>query len=153
MLASGACLPFPDITLLNRDLQGKRLPGAKFVITPRDCAVIAELSRWPDIEPSPIFGFVAALRSLGVTLDEMCRLCDFELAAGPMLGECTLRIEKSLQLDRPYRTEVLIHGIERKQSALRGTIDVLRFSVALCCSSAGRVAEVDLTWLLPRGSA
>ncbi|MFM7066485.1 MAG: hypothetical protein ACKO0U_06615 [Gammaproteobacteria bacterium] len=109
------------------------------------------MSDWPDRVPSPVFALVAALRGLGITLDEMCRLCEFELSAGPMLGECTLRVDEDLRVGMKYFTDVLIHGIERKQSVSRGFIDCFRFSVALRLPGSRRVAEVELTWLLPRG--
>lgn len=144
-------MPVPDITLLDRDLRGKRLPGAVFCVSPQDVATIAALSDWTDSIPSPIFALVASLRGLGITLDEMCRLCEFELAAGPMLGECAMRFSTELEVGRRYRTEVLIHRIERKHSISMGIIDRLHFSVVIFHQPGNPVAEVDLVWLLPRG--
>lgn len=142
----------PDIKLLDDDLRGKRLPGARFCITPEDVLVLSKLCGSPSSAPSPIFAMVAALRGLGITLDEMCRLCEFELAAGPMLGECAMRFGSQLQQGLFYRTEVEIHGIDRKYSATSGVIDRLRFAVALFAADTDCAAEVELTWLLPRGN-
>jgi hypothetical protein len=149
----GSGLRLPDIEQLDRDLRNTRLPGAHFSITPQDLSTVAGLVDGTYSVPSPIFALVAALRGLGITLDEMCRLCGSSLAAGPMLGECTLRLDSDLKVGIAYRTEVTLHGIDRKFSAVRGVIDRFRFSVVLFLPGSGRVAEVDLTWLLPRGPA
>jgi len=100
----------------------------------------------------PVFACVAALRGLGITIDELCRLCDYELARGPMLGECQLELRRPLRTEIDYTTSVVIDDLVRSTSRALGVLDRLQFTVALRDTSPGDAALVKLTWLFPRGS-
>ncbi len=100
----------------------------------------------------PVFACVAALRGLGISIDELCRLCDYELARGPMLGECQLELRRPLQADCDYTTSVVIEDLVRSRSRALGVMDRLHFTVVLRDSGPGDAALVRLTWLFPRGS-
>jgi len=143
-------LALPSIEMLDARLRGMRLPGDYFSVIPEEAALVAKLSGWTSDEPSPIFSYIAALRGLGITLEQMCNLCDFELGQGPVVGECRIQFFNAIQVSIRYRTDVVIHGIERRPSAAYGIVDRLRFSVALTEHSGSLVASVELIWLLPR---
>ena len=100
----------------------------------------------------PVFACVAALRGLGISIDELCRLCEFELARGPMLGECQLELRRPLQAAVDYTTSVVIEDLVRSASRTLGVLDRLRFTVALRDTGPGDAALVRLSWLFPRGS-
>lgn len=144
---------FPDIDILDRRLRGLRLPGAAFTVTPSEAKFVANLSNWAAVEPSPIFSYIAALRGLGITLEHMCSLCDFELALGPIVGECRIQLQGEIQHSFKYRTDVVIFGIDRRPSTTYGIVDRLRFLVSLLEPGGASIADVQLTWLLPRGGA
>lgn len=99
----------------------------------------------------PVFASVAALRGLGISIDELCRLCEFELARGPMLGECQLEFRRPLQTEVEYATTVVINDMVRSVSRTLGVLDRLQFTVTLVEPGAGDAATVKLTWLFRRG--
>jgi hypothetical protein len=144
-------LPIPDIEALAASLRGRQLPGGKYRIAPEDCRAVDALCAGTGSVTHPVFACVAALRGLGISIDQLCRLCDFELARGPMLGECQLELRRPLQAEIDYTTSVIIDDLVRSTSRVLGVFDRLQFTVALQDSGPGDAALVKLTWLFPRG--
>ncbi len=145
-------LPIPDIETLAARLRGRQLPGGKYRIAPEECRAVDAMCAGTGAVTHPVFACVAALRGLGISIDELCRLCDYELARGPMLGECLLELRRPLQADCDYTTSVVIDDLVRSTSRVLGVLDRLQFTVALRDSGPGDAALVKLTWLFPRGS-
>lgn len=145
-------LPIPDIETLAASLRGRQLPGGKYRIAPEECRAVDAMCAATGSVTHPVFACVAALRGLGISIDELCRLCDYELARGPMLGECQLELQRPLQADCDYTTSVVIGDLVRSRSPALGVMDRLHFTVALRDSGPGDAALVKLTWLFPRGS-
>jgi hypothetical protein len=144
-------LPIPDIETLAASLRGRQLPGSEYRIAPDECRAVDALCAGTGAVTHPVFACVAALRGLGISIDELCRLCDYELARGPMLGECQLELRRPLQADCDYTTCVVIEDLVRSRSRALGVMDRLHFTVALRDSGPGDAALVRLTWLFPRG--
>jgi len=145
-------LPIPDIETLAASLRGRQLPGGKYRIAPEECRAVDAMCAGTGSVTHPVFACVAALRGLGITIDELCRLCDYELARGPMLGECQLELRRPLRTEIDYTTSVVIDDLVRSTSRALGVLDRLQFTVALRDTSPGDAALVKLTWLFPRGS-
>ncbi len=145
-------LPIPDIESLAASLRGRQLPGGKYRIAPDQCRAVDAMCAGTGSVTHPVFACVAALRGLGISIDELCRLCDYELARAPMLGECQLELRRPLQAEIDYTTSVVIEDLVRSTSRAVGMLDRLRFTVALRDSEPGDAALVKLTWLFPRGN-
>ena len=144
-------LPIPDIETLAASLRGRQLPGGRYRITPQECRAVDAMCAGTGAVTHPVFACVAALRGLGISIDELCRLCGYELALGPMLGECQLELRRPLQAEVDYTTSVVIDDLERSTSRVLGVLDRLHFTVALRDSGPGDAALIRLTWLFPRG--
>ena len=130
-------LPLPNIESLAASLRGRQLPGGSYRISLDDSRIVASMCAGTGGSPHPVFACVVALRGLGVSIDELCRLCEFELAHGPMLGECQLEFRRPLQADINYTTSVIIDDLVRSTGHASGTMDRLRFSVTFNQLDAG----------------
>jgi hypothetical protein len=144
---------FPDIDQLALRLRGHRLPGGEYLIGDTESRQVARLSGHEAPQPHPVFSSVVTLKALGVTIEQLCALCEFRLEDGPMLGEFTTRFLMPLEQDVRYTTEATIESIDRTYSARAGVLDRLRFAVRICLPNGSVAVEVRYLWLLPRGKA
>lgn len=149
---STTAIALPDIGALAGRLRGHRLPGGQYSIEVQEALTVARLVQ--SSHPAhPVFSSIASLKALGVSIDELCALCSFELAAGPMLGEFAVCFSAPLRPGVRYGVCAVIDDLERTQSRRLGVVDRLRFSVYLNDPDRATAAEIRYTWLLPRGSA
>ena len=144
---------FPDIDTLAARLRGHRLPGGEYRISIAESRQVARLSGFEASQPHPVFSSVVTLKALGVSIEQLCDLCEFRLEDGPMLGEFTTRFFQPLEQDVRYTTNATIGSIDRAHSARAGVLDRLRFAVHICLPNGAVAAEVRYLWLLPRGKA
>jgi hypothetical protein len=144
---------FPDIDQLALRLRGHRLPGGEYRISDAESRQVARLCGFEAPQPHPVFSSVVTLKTLGVTIEQLCALCEFRLEDGPMLGEFTTRFLIPLEQDVRYTTEATIESIDRTHSARAGVLDRLRFSVRIRLRNGAVAAEARYLWLLPRGKA
>lgn len=144
---------FPDIEQLAARLRGYRLPGGEYRIGIAESQQVARLSGFDAPQPHPVFSSVVTLKALGVTIEQLCDLCEFRLEDGPMLGEFTTRFLLPLEQDVRYTTNATIESIDRTHSARAGVLDRLRFAVHICLPNGAVAVEVHYLWLLPRGKA
>ena len=152
-MTPAAAAPCPDIDSLSQRLTGHRLPGGHYEITADAATVVARLTGWEAPEPHPVFASIASLRSLGVSIEQLCELCEFRLEQGPMLGEFGVTFHSALVQGVPYRTEAHIVAFDRRHSSRLGVLDRLRFVVQIQTADGIPVADVRYLWLLPRGEA
>lgn len=152
-MTPAAAMPSPDIDALSQRLRGHRLPGGHYEVTADAAAAVARLTGWDAPEPHPVFASIGSLRALGVSIEQLCDLCEFRLEDGPMLGEFAVDFHREIQQGVPYRTEAHIVSLDRRQSARLGVLDRLRFVVQIQLSDGTPVAEARYLWLLPRGGA
>jgi hypothetical protein len=152
----------PDASAIAQRLRGHRLPGGEFVIAESDVPTVANLVGSPTGAATqafasgsgaahPVFASIASLRTLGMSIAEMCALCDFDLADGPLLGECDIEFDAPMRAGVRYVATGAIESYERVASRRLGTLDRLRFVVELADAEGAPVARVSYLWLLPRG--
>jgi hypothetical protein len=142
--------PLPDGGELSRRLRGHRLPGGEFTVTAPEARVVGDMNGTDPAAAHPVFACVATLRSMGISIRAMCELCEFDLADGPLLGECEIEFEQPLQAGVRYVSTATIESFERVPSRRFGWLDRLRFVVALATADGAAVARVRYLWLLPR---
>jgi hypothetical protein len=147
-----ASKPYPEIESLQRRLRGVSLPGGHYTIEPDEANAVARLLRCSHAA-HPIFSCVASLKSLGVSIGELCSMCEFELADGPLLGEFAVRFVSELQRGIRYQISVTITSIDRTHSARLGVLDRLRFQANFASPDGTVAVEARYLWLLPRGGA
>lgn len=151
--ANGPARELPDAAALANRLRGHRLPGGEFVVAESDVPTVAHLVGSRSRDAHPVFASIASLRTLGMSIAEMCELCDFDLADGPLLGECDIEFEAPMRAGVRYVATGAIESYERVASRRLGTLDRLRFVVSLATPEGAQVARVSYLWLLPRGRA
>jgi hypothetical protein len=147
-----ATTPCPDIDVLAMRLRGHRLPGGHYEIGVDERQSVARLTGLDNPQPHPVFSSIASLRALGVTIEDLCGLCEFRLEDGPMLGEFTAIFHSQLRQNVRYATAATIESIDRTRSARVGVLDRLRFVVRIDQPDGTPAVEVRYLWLLPRGA-
>lgn len=142
--------PYPAIEVLQQRLQGLALPGGGYTITRDNAQRVAHLLQ-SAADVHPVFSCVASLRSLGISIGELCQLCEFELTDGPLLGEFAVRFYSPLAIGQRYQLTARIDSIDRTHGARLGVLDRLRFSVNFIAPTGDVTLEARYLWLLPRG--
>jgi hypothetical protein len=141
--------------LSQHSTRGITLPNGEYRIE-RDCndAILAATGCAPyhaGDAPHPSLATVATLAATGLTIDDLCSLCDASVADGPMLGECRIVQHRPLAFDLLYSVKRRVLSIERKKSRRLGEMDLLRFVAELQEPGAAVAAAVTYTWVLPKG--
>lgn len=134
---------------------GTRLPGGEYRITAEENRALCEslhTKPYGDGRAHEIYSYIATQSGMGVSVDGLLAICEFDAADGPMLGSSNARYLTALQTDETYRVSGEILGLARKQSKKLGTMDVLEYRLTLSCASGEPVLEVTNTWILPRRS-
>lgn len=134
---------------------GTRLPGGEYRISAEENRALCEsLHTKPasDGRAHEIYSYIATQSGMGVSVDGLLAICEFDAADGPMLGSSNARYLSVLRTDETYRVSGEILGLTRKQSKKLGTMDVLEYRLTLSRASGEPVLEVTNTWILPRRS-
>jgi hypothetical protein len=134
---------------------GTRLPGGEYRITAEENRALCEslhTKPYSDGRAHEIYSYIATQSGMGVSVDGLLAICEFDAADGPMLGSSNARYLGALRTEETYRVSGEILGLTRKQSKKLGTMDVLEYRLALSRSSGEPVLEVTNTWILPRRS-
>jgi hypothetical protein len=141
----------PDAAALARRVCGRPLPGGEFVIPESEASLVNELAGSGSAQPHPIFACIGSLRTLGLSIGDLCALCDFDLADGPLLGEFEAEFEDDFRAGVRYVASGEIESYERVSSRRLGLVDRLGFRVTLATADGAAVARARYLWLLPRG--
>jgi hypothetical protein len=134
---------------------GTRLPGGEYRISAEENRALCEsLHTKPasDGLAHEIYSYIATQSGMGVSVDGLLAICEFDAADGPMLGSSNARYLSVLRTDETYRVSGEILSLTRKQSKKLGTMDVLEYRLTLSRASGESVLEVTNTWILPRRS-
>lgn len=132
---------------------GRTLPGGEYRISTEENLRMCEaLYTEPAADGSahPIYGYVATQSGMGVSIDGLLEICEFDVADGPMIGGSNARYFCEIQTNETYRVSGKIVSLTRKTSKKLGVIDVLEFKLTLARVSGEAVVEVTNTWILPR---
>lgn len=90
------------------------------------------------------------MRTLGMSIRGLCELCEFDIADGPLLGECAVEFERAMLAGERYVASAVIQSFERISSRRLGLLDRLEFIVSLATPDGTPVARVRYVWMLPR---
>lgn len=132
---------------------GKRLPGGEYRISSAENRALCEaLHTQPadDGTAHEIYSYIATQSGMGVSVDGLLAICEFDAADGPMLGSSNSRFHGVLKTDETYRVGGEILSLTRKQSKKLGVMDVLEYRLTMERLSGEPVLEVTNTWILPR---
>lgn len=98
----------------------------------------------------PIYYFIATQVGMGQTVAGMCKVCDFDVEEGPMMGSSRVEFSKPLMTGQPYRVRGEIVSLVRKPSRKLGVMDVLEYRLELREEDGTSVLVTTNTWVLPR---
>ena len=132
----GSALPAGDITIPDEEKQAL------------DSVLGGTTSPGPALHP--LHAYIATQRGIGVGVEELCALADFDVADGPMIGSMELDFSRPLRSDLTYRVEGEIVDIERKRGKTAGTFDLFTFRERLIEPDGTVAATVTNTFVLPR---
>jgi hypothetical protein len=132
-------------------LAGTSLPEGKFTIAAVEDEQLRELL---GAGPSrsgvahPLWAYIATQRGIGISVADLCRIAQFDIADGPMLGSTELEYSSTMRVGTPYRVDGEVLGVERKHGR-SGTFDVMRYRERLL-SGDDLIASATSTFILPR---
>ncbi|WP_129774639.1 hypothetical protein [Peristeroidobacter soli] len=132
---------------------GTRLPGGEYRITAEENRTLCEaLHTQPasDGRAHEIYSYIATQSGMGLSVDGLLAICEFDAADGPMLGSSNARYLGALRTDETYRVSGEILSLNRKQSKKLGIMDVLEYRLTMTRASGDPVLEVINIWILPR---
>ena len=99
----------------------------------------------------PIFYHMATQSGMKRSIGELCGLCGFNIAHGPMLGSSAVEFREPIMVDVPYRVRGNITALNRKQSSRFGWIDILQYELKLVNEAGVEVLRARYSLVLPRG--
>ncbi|WP_293855056.1 hypothetical protein [uncultured Alsobacter sp.] len=135
-------------------LVGRRLPGGTLVIAPTDDAALRGIlgsAAGPAGEAHPLFGFIGAMRGMGIDWHGFFALCGASADDGPMMGETDLDLRRPLATGQAYAVTATIVGFVRKEGRRTGPFDVVTLQVDIADES-GPVAVLRQSIILPRAA-
>jgi hypothetical protein len=131
----------------------RSLPGGHYRITAEEnalfCGAVGSLAD-PDGRADPIFYYIATQAAMGVSVEQLCAICDFDVAAGPMMAQSKVDFDDELMVDRDYLVSGEILSLTRKASRTFGALDLLVYRLTMSTPEGRRVAQCINQWVLPR---
>lgn len=131
----------------------KPLPGGRYEITRAEneklCAAVGSL---PDASGAahPIFYYIAGQCGMGISVEKLLAMCEFDVADGPMMTQSAVQFDAPLRVDETYGVSGEIIDLVRKPSRTFGAVDQLSFRVDLVNSTGARALSTTHKWILPR---
>jgi hypothetical protein len=112
-----------------RKLVGRELPGGHFTIEPYKhwltCDVVGSPEPPGDVA-HPIFVFISTMSAMGVTIDELFRICHATALDGAVLGDCANAFIATLHVGSTYEVRGRIADVVRKEGKRAGVFDVVK---------------------------
>src|ERR1700722_10693536 len=120
-------------------IQPTRFPGGRFRITRDENAAFCDAAGAtpdPDGRAHPIFYYIATQAAMGISVADLCALCDFDVADGPMMASSNVEFLGELAVDQDYEVGGEILSLIRKPSRTFGAVDLLTYRLTLTADSA-----------------
>lgn len=138
------------------NIAGSRLPGGTYRLTAADnerlCLALGVGSGRREAA-HPLFYYIATQVGMGLSVQGLLGLCDFDVADGPLMTGSDASIEQELKVDHTYRVEGEIVSLVRKPSRTFGAVDLLRFRLRLLDEDGNLAVDCVNNWILPRRNA
>ena len=138
------------------DIIGRALPGGDYHISAEEndllCRTLGTVPA-PDGSAHPIYAYIATQSAMGLTVDELLAIAEFQATDGPMLGSVSTNFYSPLTVDATYHVQGYITNLTRKKGKSIGTMDLLEFRLTLSRPGGERVLDIANVWILPRGHA
>jgi hypothetical protein len=103
-----------------------------------------------DDSAHPIYFFIATQVGMGMTVANLCTLCDFDVEDGPMMAASKTTFQGTLKVEQPYLVTGHIVSLVRKASRKLGAMDMLQYELRLSLPDGTPVLTTSNLWVLPR---
>lgn len=143
----------PDFDELRSALVGMQLPGGDLTIE-RYESVICDMALRAPVDPQtahPVWFIIASLRSMGITVDELCALARMGQDDTLLFGECTVDQIQPLVVGGHYRASASITDVSAKTTRDGTRLDTV--TVRVDVAGAERVGSVTSAYLFRRAAA
>lgn len=98
----------------------------------------------------PIFAYLAGIRGMGMSLDELFDLVGSSAEEGVMFGELEVELLRPLRVGTTYQVRGEITDVRRKEGRQAGVFDIVSFRLELL--EDGEAAAVSTNaYIFPRG--
>jgi hypothetical protein len=136
-------------------LVGTPLPGDTFRAERYEDWLLRDVVLAPPADSTamhPLWSFIASVRAMGVSLENLFEMCGTSSDEGPMLAGCHIELAKPFVVDQQYAVTATISDAVRKQGR-SGTFDVVSVDVDVSDSGGDAVATVRASYIFPRRQA
>lgn len=134
-------------------LVGEEFPEGTFTIEPYEhwlCTDAVLSPALPEGVAHPMYGYYAAIRGMGKTLDEVFADAGSSAAAGPMFGEAGLEFNDTLEVGATYAVRGRYTSAVRKEGRRAGVFDIVGFELEIVGNNGEVVAVSRNSFVYPR---
>lgn len=136
---------------------GTSLSGSRPYVIDRDenralCTTLGAPAA-EDGSAHPAYYYIATQVGMGMTVAELCRVCEFDVESGPMMASSRVEYAQALRVGQPYQVTGEILSLTRKSSRKLGLMDLLEYTLRLSLPDGTPVLSATNLWVLPRGNA
>ncbi len=145
----------PAIDELRAELAGRVLPGSSLCIERHESLIADHALRAPDqdeISVHPLWLVIASLRSMGITVGDLCDLARAGADDTLLFGGVTVTHDRPLAVGTTYRTEAEIGTVDRHETRSGKVLDSLEVTVRIQDSGRRPHGTVTSTYLFMRGA-
>jgi hypothetical protein len=138
------------------ELVGTRVPGGTHRIAAHENWLTHyALYSAPEARPHPMTAFIVAQRGMGLSVEGLFRLMNFDIDDGPLLAECVLDFNCRLREGVEYAISGRVAAAQRKRGRRLGEFDLVTcvFEVTDPQLPDAPAATVTNTYALPRPGA
>jgi len=134
-------------------LAGRPLPGGRYRIEDAQNRAFCEAvgaTADPQGLAHPLYYYIATQAAMGVSVDELLAMCEFDVNDGPMMVGSDASFTRELKVGIDYAVSGEIVSLVRKPSRAFGTADTLTFRLTLTDPQDGECVVATSSWILPR---
>lgn len=131
----------------------RTFPGGRYRITKAEDSALRQAvgaAPDPDGRAHPIFYYIASQAEMGISVADLCALCDFDVKDGPMMATSKVEFADDLLVDQDYDVAGEVLSLVRKSSRTFGALDLLTYRLTLSEPGGREVAACVNAWVLPR---
>lgn len=135
------------------DVSGTSLDGSKpYIISSTENAALCRsvgIAPATDGTAHPIYHFIATQIGMRFSVEQFCKLFEFDIADGPMIIGSAVIFHTPLRTETPYMVRGEILSVTRKLSRKLGVMDIGEYQLSLVTTNEV-AAVVTNSWVFPR---
>ncbi|GAA3238293.1 hypothetical protein GCM10017691_38230 [Pseudonocardia petroleophila] len=121
-----------DVEVLRTALDGRELPGGELTVEAYESALADYALLAPDVDTEhahPLWLLVLALRGMGISVDELCRLAGQRAQDTLLFGNCEIAQRRPVRVGHRFRMTASAGPVARKESRGGGHLDFVTVRV------------------------